>query len=696
MHQPFYRHPVNGRFVLPWLRLHALKDYYGMVHLLEEFPGLRMTFNLVPSLVRQLEQVLAGGRDDFQEVGEKAAEELDPDEVAYLVRHFFSIGHDHHIAPYPRYESLYQKKMAALRETENPRWQGVFSIAELRDLQAWFSLTYFDESVKQDDPRIAGLIRKGRDFSTADLQVVREVERELLGKVIPEYRRAQERGQIEISTSPYYHPILPLLIDPGLGRVANPALPPYDLGFHWPEEAERQLDQALTDMERVFGRRPVGIWPSEGSLSEEVLSLLEERGVQWTATDEDNLARSLGRPIVRDAAFHVREPATLYRPYRLDRHPVALFFRDRHLSDLIGFFYQKYPPREAAADLHRRIQAAAASGAPVVSVILDGENAWEFFPHSGREFLREFYRLIAADPQIETATFGDCARLPAGRLERLAPGSWIGGNFDIWIGDEEDRRAWERLRDARVHADSCRQRLSAEVWAEIQELLAIAEGSDWTWWYGKQNFTPDLDIFDRLFRQNLMRIYELTGQAVPENLNRPIFGAARAVGLPIVPPQAPLDPDIDGRISDYFEWLDAGRIDVQAYGGAMNIANPIVRSVHFGFSRNHLALRLDTKKRAATYFENGFCLRITCTDGASKPTVVVDWPAEGPLPDGCRMATGDIVELSIPLGPFGRVKTLALTCEWAYRGQPFQRIPQTGSIELAIPAPRDYAACWQA
>jgi len=291
MHQPCYRNPHSGRFDLPWLRLHALKDYFGMVHLLEEFPALRLTFNLVPSLLSGLEQYLGGASDEFAEVFRKPAEELAADEVQFLVRHFFSIQHENHIMPYRRYEALYQKKMLRLSQQPDPDWPRIFTAAELRDLQVWFQLAYFDEFYKDGDERVRALLRRGRHFSEADKQTVSAVETEILGRIIPEYRKFQDQGKIELSTSPYYHPILPLLLDPQAGRKANPRLASYDLDFNWEEDARAQLLSGLDLMEKTFGKRPRGIWPPEGGLSEGVLRLFEESGIAWTASDEEVLSR---------------------------------------------------------------------------------------------------------------------------------------------------------------------------------------------------------------------------------------------------------------------------------------------------------------------------------------------------------------------------------------------------------------------
>ncbi len=703
MHQPCYRNPASGKFDLPWLRLHALKDYFGMVHILEEFPSLRLTFNLVPSLLAGLEQYLGGEGDAFGDLFHKPAADLAADEIQFLVRHFFSIQHENHIKPYRRYEALYQKKMKRLDQPTDPEWQRVFSVAELRDLQVWFQLTYFDEFYKSGDARVAALMLKGRDFSESDKETVAAVEKEILGRVAPEYRRFQESGQIELSTSPFYHPILPLLLDPQAGRKANPGLAPYDLDFNWEEDAQAQLQSALELMERTFGVRPRGIWPPEGGLSEGTLQLLARAGIAWTASDEDILSRSLPRPLERDAGLMATDPGALYSPYSLHGQPPKIFFRDHLLSDLIGFYYQKFPAGEAAADLFRRVKAIAARGAGdlTIPVILDGENAWEFYPRSGRDFLREFYRLLSGDPEIETVTFSQAAAVPARELARLKSGSWINGNFDIWIGDRDDQKAWELLKGARDAFHAEKSTLAPGQVSAIEELLHICEGSDWFWWYGRENFTPDIDIFDNLFRLNLQKIYEILGQAVPDGLLHPLPTAAPQGGLQVVPPRDYLEARIDGDASDYFEWLDAGRVDILSYGGAMNIANPLVKTFFFGFDRENFFLRVDTKKHARTYFENGFSLHLAMTSGSESWRGEIGYDGQAPTiagaPAGAAGAVGRIIEWRVPFSALkiGEGSEFQLQLHWSFQGQPFQAIPALKPLTIKVPGAKDYAAFWQ-
>ncbi len=692
MHQPYYRNPFTGKLELPWVRLHGLKDYYGMVRILKNFPGIKATYNLVPSLLVQLEGYLEGQRDIFQEVFKRNAESLNPKETGFLTRHFFSANYDHLIKPFPRYEYLYNKN-----KEEKP-----LTIDELRDLQVWFSLCYFDEEYKEQDERIRGLIQKGQHFTETDKQLIEEVELELLGKIIPEYKTFAETGQIEISTTPFYHPILPLLLDPQQGRAANPNLPRYPLHFHWPEDARAQLESGLDYMEKTFGQRPKGIWPSEGSLSQEVLEMLDDLGVQWTATDELNLSQSLSVPIERDGHFVVKNPSFLYKPYVLEGGHTKIFFRDHHLSDLIGFHYQKMGQEDAARDLVERIKAVGVMAQKengnhselVVPIILDGENAWEYYYKSGRHFLREFFRLVEQDESIETVTFSQCLDMEPDVIKHFSTGSWINGNFDIWIGDEDDRRGWQLIEAARDAFERKKEtaRLSEAQKREILEYIYIAQGSDWFWWFGKENYTPHLQIFDYLLRKNLQKVYDLLGLAPPEQLFNPLSTALKKAEIDVVCPKSLIKPEIDGRISNYFEWLNAGSIDVaSAAGGAMAFSNPLVSGFFYGFDKQYLYLRVDMARDACLYLGKGYTLDIVFIKDNEKRVLAIK-----DIKGTEDIAIDTVIECRVPLTfiPVKEGESFNLLMEWKVNEEFFQTIPGHGYFTITVPTARDYAYIW--
>ena len=706
MHQPYYKNPYTEKMELPWVRLHALKDYYGMVRILKDFPNTRVTYNLVPSLLIQLEDYLRGGRDLFQEIFKKDAGALEPNELRFLIRHFFSANYDHLIKPYPRYNYLFQKRLEHQDSKEGKEWRKIFSLDEIRDIQVWFNLCNFDEEYKENDHRIKGLIEKGENFSEKDKIQIEEAELELIGKIIPEYKAFADTGQVEITTTPFYHPILPLLLDPQQGRIANPNLPRYSLNFNWKEDARAQLEAALNYMERTFGKRPKGIWPSEGSLSTDVLAILENLGIEWTATDELNLSKSLAIPIERDENFTVKNREVLYKPYVLENGQISIFFRDNHLSDLIGFQYQRMPYHRAAEDLVHRIKACGALGEKVdrgtlknrnlvVPIILDGENAWEYYPKSGRNFLREFFRLVEKDDSLETVTFSEClepgSAVEPGIIKTFSPGSWINGNFDIWIGDPEDREAWHLIEEARSAFKRRESELPEDLKQKIKEYIHIAQGSDWFWWFGKENYTPDLDIFDHLLRRNLQKVYDLLSLSPPPRLFSPISDILKKTEIEVVSPKAYIAPQIDGKEGNYFDWLHAGSVEVAAIGGAMTFSNSLVNALFYGFGKEHLYLRADTPRDAGQLYSEGYTLDIVII--MDKKEILLNRET---LEGNGAFAAGSIIECKVPLA-FLSIKegdTFYLYLEWKRGGQHVQTIPSHDYFRLSVPTARDYAQFW--
>ena len=600
MHQPYYKDLVSGEYRLPWVRLHALKDYYGMVKLLEEFPAIHQTFNLVPSLMAQLDDYVAGrARDPFFEVAAKPAAHLTPEERRFALQYLFQANPANMIGRYPRYRELWERFRGAGESPEKS--EKFFQKQDYADLQVLSQLAWFDEFFLED-PEVAALVKKGHGFSLDDQRRVMAKQREFLGRVLPEYKAAAERGSIEISTSPYYHPILPLLCDSDQGRVSSPGLHLPERRFRHPEDAEEQLRRGLGLHERVLGRRPRGAWPSEGSVSEEVLAIAHKVGLEWMATDEGVLGRSLGVSLHRDRSGRLEAGALqrLYTIYRYEKQESALHlvFRDHALSDMIGFVYSGMPAREAAAHL---IQSLKDSAQPVlrsgenavVSIILDGENAWEFYPRSGREFLRRLYDGLSHDPQIEVLTISEAIarQKDFGRLASLVPGSWINANFNVWIGAPEDNRAWDCLSEARdFYAQAAPKAAEAARQLAFEEIL-IAEGSDWNWWYGPEHHSANDRDFDELYRKHLSNVYQALGAAPPDALAQPILTAAARPYF--VPQTAFIHPRIDGAVTGYFDWIGAAMYTADRRSSSMHGKQFVLDAVYAGIDESNLYGRLD-------------------------------------------------------------------------------------------------------
>ena len=424
------------------------------------------------------------------------------------------------IGRYPRYRELWERFRGAGDSPE--RAEKYFQAQDFTDLQVLSQIAWFDEFFLEE-PDIAALVQKGHNYSTDDQRLVIQRERELVAKVLPAHAAAAQRGGIEISTSAFYHPILPLVCDTNMGAVSSPGLPLPQSRFRHPEDAREQLQRGLDLHQQVFGVRPKGVWPSEGSVSEEVLSIAQSLGVSWMATDEGVLGRSLGVGFSRDGNGRLAPDLAekLYTVHRFEngQTEMHMIFRDHTISDLIGFVYSGMPAEEAAHHLINNIKHAAQpildKGKDVVMpIILDGENAWEYYPKSGREFLRRFYAGLQNEPLLEAVTVSEAiARHRDFRpLTSLVPGSWIDANFNVWIGAPEDNRSWDYLNRARdFYAQNSARANEQQRKLALEEIL-IAEGSDWNWWYGPEHHSANDREFDQLYRKHLSNVYQALGR----------------------------------------------------------------------------------------------------------------------------------------------------------------------------------------
>jgi alpha-amylase/alpha-mannosidase (GH57 family) len=464
-----------------------------------------------------------------------------------------------------------------------------------------------EETWFEKDSVVSRLADKGKEFTEKDKAALKAKQLELLGLVLPEYRAVAETGQIELSTTPFYHPILPLICDSDIARVANPGTPLPRRAYRHPEDAREQLRRAREYHERVFGAQPLGLWPSEGSVSDQALTIAAEEGFQWFGTDEGVLGRTLNAGFFRDAKGVPANADRLYKPLRvqLGGKPMTGFFRDHHLSDLIGFVYSRMNGKDAAADLHGRLrelgERVQTSQPLTVCLFLDGENAWEYYPGNGREFLREFYGRIQADQDFRALTATE-AIAAAGLIPTNAgifPASWINANFDVWIGHSEDVAAWELLWDAREaygRAMDARKQgrdgaPTETALAEALESLLAAEGSDWCWWYGPEHSTANDAEFDALYRKHLTAVYLALGQVAPQELAKPIKRQPEhALQLA---PTGFLKIAVDGRDTSYFEWLGAGLYSPERRGGAMHGRTFYLHELRYGFEEDRFCVRVD-------------------------------------------------------------------------------------------------------
>jgi alpha-amylase/alpha-mannosidase (GH57 family) len=608
MHQPFYKDLVTGEYRLPWVRLHALKDYYGMVKLLDEFPDIHQTFNLVPSLMLQIQDYLSGAaQDPFLQVAATPAGALNHEQKQFALQYLFQANLQNMIGRYPRYRQLSEQLQSFSGHSHQAA--EFFKEQDFTDLQVLSQIAWFDE-FWLDDPEVRELIEKSRDYTLADQQLVISKQKELLGKVLPAYAAAARRGGIEISASPFYHPILPLVCDTDMGAISHTGLPLPRYRFRHPEDAREQITRGLALHEQVFGVRPKGMWPSEGSVSNEVLALAHEAGLNWLATDEGVLGRSLGNLFHRDdhGGLAPESAEKLYRIYRWEQGSAAInmIFRDHSLSDLIGFVYSGIPAKDAAEDFIRRIKESSApllkKGIDaVVPIILDGENAWEYYPQSGREFLRRLYSAMQDEQQFEALTISEAIERERSPLvlPSILPGSWINANFDVWIGAPEDNLAWDYLSAARdFYSDNAAHASPEEMQLAYEELL-IAEGSDWNWWYGPEHHSANDREFDELYRKHLSNVYHALGAVPPDALAQPIIGSY--IKPTFTPQTAYISPRLDSPNPGYFDWLGAANHVADRRSSAMHGKSFLLDTGYAGIDGEYLYCRLDFMEKTSEW-----------------------------------------------------------------------------------------------
>jgi alpha-amylase/alpha-mannosidase (GH57 family) len=554
MHQPDYRNYATGEFELPWTYLHALKDYSDMAAHLEAQPAARAVFNFVPVLLDQLEDYTDQFATDtlrdplLDLLRAKDMNRLTPAQRDLILEFCFRCNHTRMIEPFPAFKRL--RDIFTVADGHGEAGLSYLSGQYLADLLVWYHLVWTGETVRREHELVIQLMTKGEGFTLQERRQLLGLIGQVVQGIIPRYRKLVESGRIEISTTPHYHPIVPLLVDFQSAREAEPQAslpeaPRYPGGVG---RAAFHIDSAIDSHKRRFGASPQGFWPAEGGLSDAFLRLLGERGVGWTASGEGVLTNSLRW--ARDDLPLPKQASYLYRPYRVaGAGGVACFFRDDRLSDLIGFEYAGWHGRDA---VHNFVQALEQvwhdtpdNEDPVVSVILDGENAWEYYPYNGYFFLSELYDALSQHAFIRTTTFKDyleardtgpqesCAA--AGDLHRLVAGSWVYGTFSTWIGSPDKNRAWDLLCEAKRGFDLVMAggRLSEADQAAALKQLADCESSDWFWWFGDYNPQHSVASFDKLYRENLANLYRLLKLPVPAQLAAPIShggGLAEAGG----------------------------------------------------------------------------------------------------------------------------------------------------------------------
>ncbi len=609
MHQPIYADPERrDTALLPWVRLHAARDYLHMAEVLERHPNVHVTFNVVPSLMVQLEDFFHGKTlDRLWVLSERS--DWSREEKLYLLNICFGHDRERVIRRYPRYNELLERHGDALADPD------AFTSQDYLDLIAWFNLAWIDPNHREKDRDLGRLVDKERGFTVADIRLIHRKQRGIARKVLPLYKRLRDAGQLEISTTPFYHPILPLLADSGAAAEATPGIRLPEKRFSFPEDVGAQLRMARRAYRKRFSVDPTGLWPSEGAVSQAILPWVSKEGFAWLASDEGVLGKSIGKYFERDEHGFVREPRLLYQPYRLLMDGAlgpAIVFRDHELSDRIGFVYHSWPGGQAAEDLVIRLkmirQRLADPDDPyLVSIILDGENCWGSYEHNGDPFLESLYSRLSQDEDLKAVTVGEYLHQfpPRKMLAKLATGSWIRSDLTTWIGDPEHNRAWSLLARARQEAG----KWTGAGRKGALEALYVAEGSDWFWWYSHRNRSDQDALYDGLFRGYLKRSYLERGVPYPPDLDVPISGQWDKPHSH--PPRYFISPHLSARSRLPDDWRNAGVVLPALSTGTMQMSVGGIEALYFGTDRSNLYLRLELSstldgKTATIYIADGF------------------------------------------------------------------------------------------
>jgi len=542
MHQPDYRDYASGDFLLPWVYLHAIKDYTDMAYHLEQHPKVKAVVNFVPVLLDQLEdyqQQFASGkiRDPLLRLlARENLNEVSDAERDLIMESCFRSDHNKMVAPYPFYKRL--SDLFKLLEPGGSTAISYLSGQYLADLLTWYHLAWCGESVRREHDLVIRLMSKDENFTYDDRKQLLNLIGSCVSGIIPRYRKLAERGQVELSTTPHYHPLAPLLLDIHSARESQPdcSLPQSQSYPGGRDRVKTQLMHAMDSHQSRFGGKPQGIWPAEGAVSTELLNVLAEQGCRWTASGETVLVNSLNHKHL-PVSEHKQH---LYRPYRLQgaANAIHCFFRDDRLADLIGFEYSNWNGQDAALHFVAQLEAIAGQAVkgekPLVSVILDGENAWEYYPYNGYHFLNDLYSALEAHQQINTTNYcdyldlheadGEHGSVKEGELPGLVAGSWVYGTFSTWIGSADKNHAWDLLCAAKQKYDMVMAagRLSDKEQQAAEKQLSSCESSDWFWWFGDYNPSHAVASFDRLYRHNLKHLYQLLKLEIPDGLNIPI------------------------------------------------------------------------------------------------------------------------------------------------------------------------------
>ncbi len=583
MHQPYYKDDKDNQTAMPWVFLHSIKDYYDIPWYGSKFKNVKATYNLVPSLIFQIESYIQDtANDKLLETLKLDIGNLSKNDLEYLQSYLFLANEKNMIKPIKRYYELYLKYKTHKTISD-------FSHNELLDLEVLFLLSWCGNYLRQNNKFVKLLLEKEQHYTQNEkTNLIKELIN-FMPTILEFYKNQVNEGKITLCTTPYYHPITPLLLDMKSAQHAKPnvTLPKVSSNFH--EYGVKNTQFAIEYFKKLFGKKPSGFWPAEGSVSFQTAELFAQHDLKWFCTDEEILYKTLND----------RTKLNIYKNYNLytANGDIQIRFRDHYLSDAIGFDFSQKSPKDSAIEFVKHLKNIYdnCNFSPLVNVILDGENAWEFFPNNASDFFHELYTLFEKTPWLQTVTMDEISNdkeIDTVNISHLGTGSWIHGNFDIWIGSKQKNQAWELLDITKKDFEKEKNNLDIQTINLIEKEFMIALGSDWFWWYGDDHFTVQAKEFDELFRKHLINIYQYLNIEIPKKIVTPIVTDDLQNNFHIKPTSF-IYPKIDGVKSDYFEWLNSGVIDIKKEFSVMDTTKNVVKHLRYGYCKEKFYLYLD-------------------------------------------------------------------------------------------------------
>ncbi len=596
MHQPVYE--LDGTYLMPWVRLHAVKDYLDMVLFLEKFPSLKLNFDIVPAL---LDSIIDYQNNDCHDIHSELSVadvyNLTDEEKSFIINNFFMTKFETMVYKNPTYRDLYQKRFSTDVADIN-----MFTLQEYSDLMAVFNLVWIDPVHYDRYPRLKDLWDKKNGYTREDRIEILDIQRKIIREIVPTYKKYIQTGRIEITTSPYYHTIIPILVD--IKSSAKTGLTseglPSSLGML--DDARVQIRSGLDRIEEVFGVRPKGMWPPELCIGPKTLGMFAREGIKWTISDEGILSNSINFNFVRDFKGNLNDPYHLLKVYNYQtkKSEIDIIFRDRSIPNLINFEYAGINAKMAAGDLYEKIKTiqnkllVSPDDSHLLTIASDCENCWENYENDGIEFLENIYNLIENDNTLETVLISDYIETDKHKksLKKIYSGSCIDKTFRFWIGDPEKNKAWAYLKKAKddLEAYISANRKNPNIPIAKREFL-IAQGSDWFWWYGEPNNSGQDFLFDYMFRERLKHVYQLLDIPVPEYLDKTIINT---IEVPFKLPKRQISPKMDGLNSSSDDWSNAGSMSL--LDGPVYRENKKVDKIDFGCDQSNMYFRLHVNK----------------------------------------------------------------------------------------------------